>query len=91
MLYMRNTSTTRGLYAATSQDGRNWTALESDPSIATGPEPAFDSSLAGHPCFLAVGNRVTVWYTGYRSEQGGTLSWKLLIGAAELEQRIPMN
>jgi sucrose-6-phosphate hydrolase SacC (GH32 family) len=86
LLYMRNTSETRGLYTATSHDGFNWTALGTDPAIPTGLEPAFDSSLAGHSSFLAVGNRIIVWYTGYRTESDGVLSWKLRIGAAEVEQ-----
>jgi len=85
LLYMRIATDPRGLYAATSQDGRHWIALGLAPAIAPGREPAFDSALAGHGNFLRVGSRVMVFYTGYRSEPGGVDGWKLRIGAASLD------
>ncbi|PYY12558.1 MAG: hypothetical protein DMG69_00830 [Acidobacteria bacterium] len=88
MLYMSaGANESRGLFAATSSDGRRWIPIGTTAAIAPGAPPAFDSALAGHASLLVSGDRLKVWYTGYRSEVGGTHGWKLRIGAATIALR----
>lgn len=83
MIYIRaGGKDARGLFAATSNDGRAWTPVGTAAVIGPGDPPSFDSSLAGHACFLRHGGRLMAWYTGYRKEEGGPYGWKLRIGAA---------
>jgi predicted GH43/DUF377 family glycosyl hydrolase len=85
MLYVKASgSDARGLFAATSKDGRQWTSLSDSAAIAPGEPPAFDSDLALHACLLKAGDHFKVWYTGYRREAGGPYGWKLRIGAASI-------
>jgi predicted GH43/DUF377 family glycosyl hydrolase len=85
MLYMRAGRDARGLFAATSTDGRAWTPSGSDAAIGPGEPPAFDSALVGHASLLRHENQLLAWYTGYRKEEGGPYGWKLRIGAAKVE------
>ena len=85
LLYVKASgSDARGLFAATSQDGRSWTSLGDAAAIAPGEAPAFDSDLALHACLLKEGDHFRAWYTGYRREPGGPYGWKLRIGAATI-------
>jgi len=87
MLYVKASgSDARGLFAATSKDGRKWTSLSNAAAIAPGEPPAFDSDLALHACLLKIktAGHFKVWYTGYRREEGGPYGWKLRIGAATI-------
>jgi hypothetical protein len=72
----------RGLLAATSKDGRTWTAVSTTAAISPGELPAF--RLALHACPLKAGDHLEAWYTGYRREEGGPYGWKLRIGAATI-------
>ncbi|MGE3780089.1 MAG: hypothetical protein AB7F89_23070 [Pirellulaceae bacterium] len=58
---------TRGLYAAISSDGVNWTALrERDPVLEpVADQKAFDSYILGHPDVHYEDGRLRVWYTGF--------------------------
>jgi len=87
LLYMGASEGARGLYAATSRDGRNWNVSGRTTLLAPGAPPAFDSSLVGHASLLQVNGRLKSWYTGYRREAGGPYGWKLRIGAAEIDLR----
>ena len=74
----------RGLFAATSKDGRTWTPVSTTAAISPGEFSAFDSDLALHACLLKAGDHFKAWYTGYRREEGGPFGWKLRIGAATI-------
>ena len=83
LLYMA-TAAPPGLYGATSADGLRWTMLNaSKPVLRPGTKGDLDDRLPGHPCVLVEGDRLRVWYTGYRTEAGGPLGLKLRIGLAE--------
>jgi predicted GH43/DUF377 family glycosyl hydrolase len=73
-----------GLYAAASNDGIRWTMLNGGkPVLTPGVAEDFDGRLVGHPFLMRRGDRLLVWYTGYRNEPGGPHGWKLRIGLAE--------
>lgn len=67
-----------------SRDGNHWRMLnEGSPVLPPGPADAFDASIVGHACFLQRGDRLRVWYTGYRQDPHGVLKLMLRIGLAE--------
>jgi hypothetical protein len=77
---------TRGLYAAESRDGRKWTMLNAgEPTLSPGEPDEFDAAILGHPYLLVEGDRVRLWYTGFRREPGEVTSYKVRIGAANLK------
>jgi predicted GH43/DUF377 family glycosyl hydrolase len=83
MLYMA-LKATRGLYAATSTDGANWTpANEGQPVMLPADADAFDSHILGHPALMVDGNRLRVWYTGYQRNPQGHDNLTMRIGLAE--------
>jgi hypothetical protein len=71
----------RGLYAATSRDGRRWAPVGRGPLLEPGGRDAFDADRLGHAALLLDGGRVRVWYTGYRRDAAGL---RLRVGAADL-------
>jgi beta-xylosidase len=84
LLYM-SLAQTKGLYAATSTDGQNWSMLNhGKPILNPGPTASFDSLQPGHPTLLREGNTLKVWYTGYERTTNERLPLRLTIGLAEI-------
>jgi hypothetical protein len=76
---------TRGLYAAESRDGRKWTMLHGgEPILSPGEPDDFDAAILGHPHMLVEGDRVRLWYHGFRREADGPAGAIVRIGTAEL-------
>ena len=84
MLYMP-AKDTRGLNAAISKDGYSWRSVGDEPLLPAGNPASFDAAIAGHACLLQIGDRILLWYTGYRREPNAPYGLKLRIGAAELK------
>jgi predicted GH43/DUF377 family glycosyl hydrolase len=78
LFYMATGS--KGLFAATSQDGIHWTMLnKSNPVLLPGTGEDFDNLYVGHPFALIRDGKIMLWYTGYKSVKSGM---ELSIGLA---------
>jgi len=83
MLYMA-LNASRGLYAATSDDGPHWSMVNGGaPVLSPGSEGDFDANTIGHPFLLAENDVLRCWYTGYQAKLGGIGNWELRIGYAD--------
>jgi len=72
------------LYGAVSKDGVHWQMIrDGKPVIPLGEGDCFDNSVVTHAYLLPVGDRILLWYTGFRRESHATLSWRVRIGLAE--------
>ena len=86
LLYMASAAET-GLYGAVSADGHHWRMLnDGSPVLPVGSPAAFDASIVGHASNLLIGDRIRIWYTGYRRDARGVQNLTLRIGLAELTE-----
>ncbi len=84
LLYMASGAET-GLYGAVSTDTNHWRMLnDGAPVVPVGSPDAFDASIVGHASNLLTGDRMRIWYTGYRRDPRGVQNLILRIGLAEL-------
>lgn len=84
MLYMSLAGEPRSLHAAVSDDRIHWRPLrDGRPVLPLGGAKDFDRDLIGHGSLLVEGDRLRLWYTGYRRERNATSPLTLRIGLAE--------
>ena len=65
---------------ATSSNGTSWTKSGSNPVLAKGTDPAWDSRGVGVGCVVEIDGDYQMWYTGYKGTGEGGI--EVAIGSA---------